>query len=253
MSEREIFDTMLWGFLASGVVIFFSLLFITAPYGRHLRKSWGPTLPARLGWVLMEIPSPVLMVALFVLGDRHTNVAAIALLGLWLLHYGNRTFIYPFRLSAASKPMPLAIAAFGFVFNLFNGYLNGRFLFSFGPILPDAWLTSPNFIAGALIFAAGFAINQHSDAVLRRLRRPGESGYRIPYGGLYRWVSSPNYLGELIEWLGFALASASSAAWVFFAWTACNLVPRAISHHRWYRATFPDYPRERRAILPGLL
>ncbi len=253
MSERQIFDFILWGFLCSGGIIFFSLLFITAPYGRHLRKNWGPLLPARFGWVLMEIPSPALMVALFILGDRHGNLPAVVLLSLWLVHYLNRTFIFPFRLSPASKPMPLAIAAFGFVFNLFNGYLNGRYLFAFGPILPDTWLTSPNFIAGALIFAAGFAINQHSDAVLRRLRGPGESGYRIPHGGLYRWVSSPNYLGELVEWLGFALASASPAAWVFFAWTACNLVPRALAHHRWYRTTFPDYPPERRAILPGLL
>jgi protein-S-isoprenylcysteine O-methyltransferase Ste14 len=253
MSERQIYDVVLWGFLASGAVIFVSLLFITAPYGRHVRSNWGPTLPARFGWVLMEIPSPALMILFFALGDRHTNGPAIALLCLWLLHYGNRTFVFPFRLSPGSKPMPLAIAAFGFLFNLFNGYLNGRYLFSFGPPLPEDWLLGPQFIGGAAVFFTGFAINQHSDAVLRRLRKPGETGYRIPHGGLYRWVSSPNYLGELIEWLGFALASASPAAWVFFAWTACNLVPRAIAHHRWYRKTFPDYPPERRAILPGLL
>jgi hypothetical protein len=35
--------------------------------------------------------------------------------------------------------------------------------------------------------------------------------------------------------------------------TAANLVPRALSHHRWYQANFPDYPHERRALLPGLL
>ncbi|MFN2314958.1 MAG: hypothetical protein ABR531_10905, partial [Bacteroidales bacterium] len=30
-------------------------------------------------------------------------------------------------------------------------------------------------------------------------------------------------------------------------------VPRALSHHRWYRSYFPDYPRKRRAIFPYIL
>jgi 3-oxo-5-alpha-steroid 4-dehydrogenase 1 len=107
--------------------------------------------------------------------------------------------------------------------------------------------------SGAAFFAIGMAINLHSDAVLFRLRRPGESGYRIPQGGLYRLVSSPNYLGEIVEWLGWAIATWSLAGLAFAVYTAAtaaNLVPRAIVHHRWYRDTFADYPVERKAIIP---
>jgi hypothetical protein len=35
-------------------------------------------------------------------------------------------------------------------------------------------------------------------------------------------------------------------------WTFANLVPRARSHHAWYQKQFPTYPKERKALLPGL-
>lgn len=42
--------------------------------------------------------------------------------------------------------------------------------------------------------------------------------------------------------------------WTFvFVWTAVNLVPRALAHHRWYREHFEDYPRQRKALIPFVL
>ena len=64
-------------------------------------------------------------------------------------------------------------------------------------ILPLSWL-------GLSLFLLGMAINIHSDSVMRSLRPPGETGYRIPYGGLYSCISAPNYFGETLEWCGFA-------------------------------------------------
>lgn len=43
-------------------------------------------------------------------------------------------------------------------------------------------------------------INFQADRILIGLRADGSSGYSIPYGGVYRWVSSGNYFGELILW-----------------------------------------------------
>ncbi len=105
---------------------------------------------------------------------------------------------------------------------------------------------------GVVLFLAGFAVNQHSDAILRRLRAPGDTGYRIPRGGGFGLVSCPNYSGELVEWLGWAILTWSPAGLVFFLWTAANLVPRARSHHRWYHEHFPDYPLERTSVVPFL-
>ena len=86
-----------------------------------------------------------------------------------------------------------------------------------------------------------------------RLRQPGETGYKIPRGGTYRWVSCPNYLGEMLQWLGWAIASWSLAGAAFAVFTLANLLPRAIAVHRWYKDEFPDYPPARRAVIPYLV
>lgn len=147
--------------------------------------------------------------------------------------------------------MPVSIALAGFGFNLANAYTNGRQIANEGDY--SGWLSDPRFFVGLTIFGVGWVVNLYSDQLLLRLRAPGESGYRIPHGGLYRWVSCPNYLGEMLEWLGWAVMTWSGAGLAFFLFTAANLVPRAIAHHAWYRKTFPDYPSDRKAIVPALL
>ncbi len=67
---------------------------------------------------------------------------------------------------------------------------------------------------------------------------------------LFSWVTSPNYFGEMVEWVGFALAAQTLAGWAFAVFTFANLAPRAVAHHKWYRATFADYPTSRRALIP---
>ena len=90
------------------------------------------------------------------------------------------------------------------------------------------------------------------EAVLLRLREPGETGYKVPGKGLHRLVAAPNYLGEIVEWLGWALLTTSPAALGFAVYTIANLAPRARAHLAWYRARFPDYPPSRKALVPGV-
>jgi protein-S-isoprenylcysteine O-methyltransferase Ste14 len=149
--------------------------------------------------------------------------------------------------------MPIAVAAMGLLFNVANGALQGTSLFLTEPACSTAWLGDPRFLGGAALFLGGMAVNWSADARLRHLRRPGAADYAIPRGGLFELVSCPNYLGELVEWAGWAIATWSPAGLAFAVWTAANLVPRALAHHRWYRDRFPDYPPRRRAILPFLL
>ena len=47
---------------------------------------------------------------------------------------------------------------------------------------------------------------QISDQLLVNLRKPGETGYKIPVGGLFDYVTGANFFGEIVEWTGFALA-----------------------------------------------
>jgi 3-oxo-5-alpha-steroid 4-dehydrogenase 1 len=252
MSEQAFFNILLISWFVLAVVIFVSLFFIAAPYGRHLRNRWGPKIGDRLGWVIMEAPSPVLFAAFFVLGIQYISVTAVAFLVMWEAHYIHRAFIYPFSRRDGANNMAAVVIAMGFVFNMGNAYLNGRYVFTFSGGYANAWLMTPQFIVGLALFIAGFIINRQADNVLRNLRKPGEAEYKIPSGGLYRWISCPNYFGEIITWTGWAVATWSLAGLAFAVWTAANLVPRARAHHMWYREQFSDYPAERKALLPGV-
>lgn len=249
LDEVTLHRALTWVVALSALPIAAALLFITAPYGRHQREGWGPTWPSRLGWIVMESPAVWLFLLFFWWGEGRAQGGALALLALWLLHYVHRSLVFPFRMRAAGKRMPVAVACMAFVFNGLNAYINARQLSHFGTY-PSSWLAEPQFLMGAGLMLFGFAINLHSDTVLLRLRRTDDGSYHVPQGGLFRFVTSPNYLGEIIEWIGWACATAAFPGVAFAVFTAANLVPRALSHHRWYRRTFADYPPSRRVLIP---
>lgn len=76
-------------------------------------------------------------------------------------------------------------------------------------------------------------INLRSDFILRTLRRPGEKCYKIPYGGMFKYVSGANFFGEIVEWIGYAFFAQSTTSFAFALFTAANTIPRARSHHKY--------------------
>ena len=235
---------------ALAALTFLILLRVPAPYGRHRRPGWGPEMHARLAWVLMESPSVWLFAAVFVRGPHAGDAVPLLLLGLWELHYLQRTLVFPLLMRGEGRK-PLVTVALAFGFNLLNAWLNASAIS--WTSFPPGRLREPIFLLGVCLFSGGLALNLWSDAILRRLRATGEAGYKIPRGGPFRFVTCPNYLGEIVEWAGFALAAGTLPALAFALCTFANLAPRAGTHHRWYRERFPDYPPERRALIPGLL
>jgi 3-oxo-5-alpha-steroid 4-dehydrogenase 1 len=140
----------------------------------------------------------------------------------------------------------------GVFFNIINAGLNGYFLVQFTNInrYGKAWLTSSVTILGFLLFIIGLIINWKSDSILINLRKPTETGYKIPKGFLFKYISSPNLFGEILEWMGFAIIAFNLPALSFAIWTYANLVPRAKNHHDWYIKNFKDYPKNRKVIFP---
>jgi 3-oxo-5-alpha-steroid 4-dehydrogenase 1 len=252
MTELQLHNYLILTVFAAAGLTFIALFFVTAPYGRHLRDGWGITIPARVGWIVMESPTVLLFIYVYSLGEHALSAAPLALLSLWQFHYIYRTFIYPFRIRSSAHRMPVSIVGMAIVFNCINAYINARWISHLGDY-SDAWLLEPAFVLGVMLFLLGWAINQHADLVLFRLRGPGESGYKIPRGGLYQKISCPNYFGEMLEWVGWALAAWSTAGLAFAVFSIANLLPRAIANHRWYKTEFSDYPPERKAVIPYLL
>ena len=248
MLPSNLYEWLVLTEIVLAVLTAVGLKFVVAPYGRHNRAGWGPTVPARVGWVVMESPAVLAFLGIYLAGSHRAELVPLILLGLWQLHYVQRTFVFPFLMRPGAR-MPVSLVLMAISFNLLNAYINARWISELGSY-PTGWLTDPRFLLGVAVFLGGYWLNRRADRTLRQLRRPGETGYKIPQGGLYRWVSSPNYLGEIIEWFGWALATWSMAGLAFALYTTANLAPRAIQHHRWYHEQFPDYPAERRALVP---
>ncbi|TFG63500.1 MAG: DUF1295 domain-containing protein [Spirochaetales bacterium] len=236
---------------ASSPLIFIYLYLVSAPYGKHSRKGWGPGINPRIAWMVMETPAVCVIALFFALSERRMNLVSIIFLLIWEFHYVQRTYVYPF-LIRSNKRFPVVLIVFAIVFNSCNGYINGRYLFQFSRVYSVSWFRDPRFILGVIFFIAGFFINRQADHILRKLRKPGEDGYKIPYGGFFKYVSNPNYFGEILEWTGWAIATWSLPGLAFAVFTIANLMPRAHSHHQWYLQNFSGYPAERKILIPFL-
>ena len=246
----QIYEAILMPWVILGCITFLVLFKIPAPYGKFTKTNWGPMIPSQLGWFVMEIISPVMFAYFFLIGDTDKNWIMWVFFICWVGHYTNRSIIYPLRQKNPAK-MPLSIALFAFLFNVVNGFLNGYFLGSIQSYTMD-YLSNWNFILGIILFLIGMRINMQSDTILLSLRSKNK-GYQIPKGGFFKYISYPNYFGEILEWTAFALMTWSWAGLSFMIWTMANLVPRAIKGHEWYHQQFDDYPKDRKAIFPFFL
>ncbi len=252
MDELAFYNGLIRIWFLVAVVLFIILFYIRAPYGRFSRIGWGPAVADRAGWLIMEAAAVIVFTVCFIKGSNSTTTAILIMYLLWEIHYVHRAFIYPFSRRSSTRQIPLFVIGAGFLFNVINSYLNGRYIFSISNSYNSEWLINPRFVVGVFAFVAGFFINRRADYLLSSLRKSGEKGHRIPYGGLYRWISCPNYLGELIEWTGWAVMTWSLPGLAFAGWTAANLIPRARANHKWYLNHFPDYPPSHKALFPGI-
>ncbi len=248
----EEYKTVCYIWLTLAVIVFLILIFVKAPYGRHKTKGWGVEISAKKGWIIMESIPAVLLTVILAIGHNR-DLVVLFFWAIWTGHYVNRAWAWPNRAKLEQKLMPLSVVILAVIFNTLNCLINGIWLFDLSEGYGLSWLTDPRFIFGVVIFILGMILNIKSDDILFSLRDDGSTGYKIPRGGLFEKVSSPNYLGEIIEWIGFAIATWSLAGFTFAIWTFCNLAPRAFAHHRWYKEEFSDYPEDRKALIPFVI
>ena len=234
-----------------GLFVFVALYYVRAGYGVFYSAKWGPSFPNRWGWVLMESPVFVAMTLLWLFSERTWQAVPLVFFLFFQTHYFIRSFVFPCLIRGKGR-MPIAIVAMGALFNTMNAFMQGGWIFYFSPAYPTSWFLTPQFIVGTLLFFFGMAVNQHSDAIIRGLRQPGDTRHYIPQGGMFRYVSSANYFGELVEWIGFAVLTWSLSGAVFAWWTFANLAPRADAIRRRYETEFGDEFRSlhRKRIIP---
>lgn len=240
-------------------IVFVALFFFKAGYGYLSTSNWGPKISNKTAWVIMEAPAFMVLLMYTIdfarsgVDTGNSNVVLYVMAGFYLLHYFQRSFIFPLRMRGKST-MPIVIMLMGLVFNTLNAYLIGGWLYQEAPsgMYGTEWLRSPQFIIGTIIFFIGMGINMHSDHVIRNLRKPGDTKHYIPRKGLYKYVTSANYFGELTEWIGYAILTWSPAGLLFAIWTFANLGPRAKSLTEKYEKEFGEEYKQlhKRHIIP---
>lgn len=239
--DRQVFNIFLLTMAVVAIVVFVALNFIRVGYGMFSDRKWGPALNNKIAWMLMESPVFFVMLVFWWFSPRRMDLVPLVFLVLFEVHYFRRSFIFPFRIRGNSR-MPLVVVLMGVIFNVLNGTIQGEWIFFLSPegMYAPSWLQSPLFVAGLLLFLLGMFLNVQSDSIIRNLRKPGDRGHYLPEKGLFRYVTSAGYLGEIIEWSGFAIMTWSWAAAIFAIWTAANLVPRANKIHQHYTEIFGE-------------
>lgn len=232
------YHLILWIMAVMGLFVFIALYFVDAGYGKFRTNRWGYSIDNKIGWVLMEAPALVPIIVANVMFTP--NRLQLLFMGLYALHYVYRSFIFPSLLKGKSR-MPLAIIAMGAGFNTMNSSL----LCASIVLFPKDTYTDLchyaqhwYFWVGIVLFFLGMYTHMKADHTIRNLRKPGDTNHYLPKGGMFDYVTSANYLGELLEWTGFAILLCNPAAWMFVWWTAANLVPRAHAINQKYRAEF---------------
>lgn len=247
----EGFNILLIVMTAIAAIVFVTLYFVEAGYGMLFDKKWGFPIPNKVAWVCMEAPVFFVMLAMWAGSERRFDTVPLLMFLFFELHYLQRSFIFPLLMKGKSR-MPVGIMAMGIVFNLLNGYIQGEWIFRLAPegMYADGWLGTPQFIIGTLTFFCGMGINLQADHIVRHLRRPGDTNHYLPQGGMFRYVTSANYFGELVEWCGFAILTWSASGALFAWWTFANLVPRANTIWHKYKTMFGDAVGSRKRIIP---
>lgn len=251
MTEAGLFQIFLGVMVVIAIIVFITLYYVEAGYGMLFNRKWGFAIPNKVAWVCMEAPVFMVMLYLWSRSDRQFDLVPLLFFLLFELHYFQRAFIFPLLIKGKSK-MPVSIMCMGILFNLLNGYMQGTWIFYLAPdtMYTTQWLYTIPFIAGTILFFTGMVINWHSDYIIRHLRKPGDTAHYLPKGGMFNYVTSANYFGELVEWIGFAILTWSPSGAVFALWTAANLIPRANTIYHRYKAEFGEEVGNRKRIIP---
>ncbi|KAI0790588.1 3-oxo-5-alpha-steroid 4-dehydrogenase-domain-containing protein [Abortiporus biennis] len=246
--------------------------------------------PSTFSYTFLSSPlSPTRITTTPPLSPLHNPPAFLA--SLYLLHYLNRALISPLRTPSRSKSH-IIVPFSAISFNVVNGFLLGAYLSSDQALtFLEGAFDRPLFWVGITLWVFGLVGNLLHDEILLNIRRKAKAKgkgkatsddstddnngkkklnkqehYAIPHGLLYRLISYPNYFCEWIEWFGFALAASPFPSFVSFPAFLGSLtpphlfllaefftmIPRAYKGHKWYHNKFPDYPKERKAVIPFL-
>ncbi|KAG5924576.1 hypothetical protein E4U42_004610 [Claviceps africana] len=148
---------------------------------------------------------------------------------------------------------------------VFNVFKNSFFYWALSGLLCALSIYSPRSLAARaeqpLVDLVGFSLYLFSETgnalvhlYLSSLRSRGGTERKIPSGYGFALVTCPNYMYEILAWVGIIVASRDWTVALFISIGAAQMYTWAKGKEAAYRKEFPDkYKKKRFVILPGLL
>jgi len=183
-------------------------------------KNLGPQIAFRPVYI-MEYLGPWLIYGLFALrilpvyGAKAflpLNIVQKTAFFLWMVHYTKRLLETLFVHEFGTLTMP--------IFNLFK---NCAYYWSFAAavgynvnIPTEHELPSWHLYLGFPWFCCFMILNFLCHLRLKYMRRPGCNDFVIPHGGLFEYITCPNYFCEIMTWFGFNILTGFTIAGVAF-------------------------------------
>ena len=147
----------------------------------------------------------------------------------------------------------------------FNIFKNSIYYWSCYGLLCAYFIYSPTSLAatadkpaidavGVALFLFGQVANGLVHRYLSTLRSTGGTERKIPVGYGFGLVTCPNYMYEVLAWVGVIIASRDWTVAVSIAIGIGQMWPWAVGKERAYRKEFGDrYKKKRFSMLPGLI
>ncbi|MEM7160721.1 MAG: DUF1295 domain-containing protein [Myxococcota bacterium] len=209
-------------------------------YSKFAKRERRFALPSRLGMLVIYAPAVVLVWLPLVLRGVEMTPWHLLVATLISLHFGKRCLevLFVHRYSGVMNlGSVLLICSLYSSVSLLLGEVAATEVGASG--MPtegfELWLG-----IGLALWILGTVGNLHHHRLLAGLRTPGESGYKVPRGGLFGLVATPHYFLEVVGWWGFALVFHHVAA-ACIVWTMMlYLAGRAHNTRKWYRERMAD-------------
>ncbi|MCO5564061.1 hypothetical protein L7F22_017717 [Adiantum nelumboides] len=251
--------------LETGCGLFMIWMLVGEVKGDGLRyskfaKAAGLTWPSRLGMAVMYLPSFLLPFAFLLLklslppSSSTTTTRLLLTASALSLHFGKRLlevlFIHKYSGSMEAKMSILVSGAYAAA--------TGLILFA-QQVAAEKGKSPPIDLMkwGIGLFVVGITGNFYHHYLLSTLRsdkKPsnGKSQYKIPEGGLFRWVVCPHYLFESIGFLGIALIAQTFCAVIVAVGMSASLCARSYKTKDWYLKKIDGFPADRKPFFPFL-
>jgi len=183
--------------------------------------------------------------------DKASQLQAMTMIVV-VAHYIKRELetIFIHRFSASTMP----------IFNIFK---NSAHYWILSGLNMAAWIYAPSSSAtkpvnpallysGLALYALGEVGNMRVHLTLRGLRSSGGTERGIPEGKLFDMVTCPNYMTEVISWVGVFLISGLNLSVLLFVLVSTGQMAQwAVKKENRYRKEFGDkYKRKRYTMLP---